>query len=139
MPLARSKFFPSAPPPPQLEGQERAPGRSTGTVAAEWQCGCHLLFSLLPQHSDPLLSVPLHHPPPFMKGSGTMGLEAGTGESWTGKHADWQKALASAPGAQPGSDPRPEQWAQSKCSEIQRTCCCVPGSRRGGVLLCGLF
>lgn len=41
-------------------------------VVAEWQCGCHLLLSLL--------SVPLGHSSPLIKESGKTGLEdVGTG------------------------------------------------------------
>lgn len=82
-----SEFFPSAPRHLRQGGQERAPG-STCTVAAEWQCGWHLLLSLLPQHSDPLLSVPLGHSSPLTKESGKMGLEdVGTGGEQDGKRA----------------------------------------------------
>lgn len=47
---------------------------------AEQRCGRRRLLSPLPQHPDPLLSVPLGHPSPLVKESGKTGLEdVGTG------------------------------------------------------------
>lgn len=68
----------------------RAPGRLGGgagrglqAVCALWRqqrCGRRRLLSPLPQHPDPLLSVPLGHSSPLVKESGKTGLEdVGTG------------------------------------------------------------
>lgn len=94
--------------PPQVKGQEqlqagRAWWQQSGSVAV-------ILFSLLPQHSDSLLSVPLHHPPPFIKGSRKMGPEeAGTGgeQDWEARSRSNRRSRSSASIAQPGLGPLP--------------------------------
>lgn len=58
-------------------------GRGLQAACALWcqqRCGRRRLLSPLPQHPDPLLSVPLGHPSPLVKESGKTGLEdVGTG------------------------------------------------------------
>lgn len=121
------------------------PGKGSGStcsVAAEWQCGCHLLPAATAFRPSPGCPPPPPSPPTLIKASGRMGLEeAGTGG---GQDPEARSLSAEGPGVLPllhslTQTPCPGQWALSKCSEIQRTCCCVPGSRRGGVLLCSLF
>lgn len=140
--LAWSKLFPSA--PRRLSWGAREGLRQhllCGSRVAVW-----LSSSLLPAATafrpSPGCPPTPPSPPPLIGASGTMGLEeAGTRG---GQDPEARSLSTEGPGLLPllhslTQTPCPGQRALSKCSEIQRACCCVPGSRRGGVLLCGLF
>ena len=140
---AWSRCLPSLSATPQREGQGQGPGRCLGPRAGQ-RCGWCSVFSLLSAHADPLLPVSPPSSPICQrkKEDGPPGGGAGC-RAGPGKHtADVAKATVfcfyctswlRCPALSTG--PQHKMLLKFK----QRNCVSLPGSQRGGELLCGFF